>query len=76
MVKAGDRVRIKCYAEKWNGEIGTVDYRDGAYVYVFIDSQPDNKKYPFELYDHEVELIPQPEHYVEYVGTGSDTWNK
>ena len=56
MVKAGDRVYIKNYAPKFNGELGTVDYRDGAYVYVFIDSQPDNTEYPFELYDHEVEL--------------------
>lgn len=55
-VKAGDRVRIKNYAEKFNGEIGTVDSRDGAYVYVFIDSQPDNTEYPFELYECEVEL--------------------
>ncbi len=57
IVKAGDRVRIKNYAEKFNGEIGTVDSVDGAYVHVFIDSQPDNTEYPFELYETEVELI-------------------
>lgn len=57
LVKKGDRVRIKNFAEKFNGEIGTVGYRNGYYVYVFIDNQPDNKKYPFELYDSEVELI-------------------
>lgn len=59
LVKAGDRVRIKNYAEKWNGEIGTVDSRDGAYVYVFIDSQPDNTEYPFELYENEVEHVQE-----------------
>jgi hypothetical protein len=57
LVDVGDRVRIKNFAKKFNGELGTVDYRDGYYVYVFPDCQPENKEYPLELYDHEVELI-------------------
>lgn len=57
MVIAGDRVRIKNYSETLNGETGTVAYRDGGYVYVFPDCQPDNTKYPVELYDNEVEKI-------------------
>ena len=60
MVEAGDRVSIKNYSKKLNGELGTVDHRDGAYMYVFLDCQPDNTKYPIELYDNEVEqLWPQ-----------------
>ena len=55
-VTAGDRVRIKNFAKKFDGELGTVDRRDGYYVYVFLDCQPENKKYPLELYDNEVEL--------------------
>jgi hypothetical protein len=57
MVEAGDRVRIKNYSEKLNDELGTVDSRSGYYVYVFPDCQPDNKDYPLELYDCEVEKI-------------------
>ena len=57
MVEAGDKVRIKNYAKKFNGELATVDSRDGAYVYVFPDCQPENKEYPLELYEHEVELV-------------------
>ena len=76
MVKKGDRVRIKNFAKKFNGGLATVDSVDGYYVNVFPDSQPENKTYPLELLDNEVELVQdQPQHYVEYVGTGSDTWN-
>jgi hypothetical protein len=56
-VEVGNRVRIKNYSEKLNGELGTVDSCDGYYVYVFPDCQPDNKKYPVELYQHEVEKV-------------------
>ena len=57
MVKKGDRVRIKNFAEKFNGELGTVDSRDGYYVYVFLDCQPNNKEYPLEVYDNELDII-------------------
>lgn len=57
VVGAGDRVRIKNYSEKFNGELGTVHSRSGYYVYVLPDCQPDNKDYPLELYDHEVEKV-------------------
>ena len=56
-VKAGDRVRIKNFAKKFNGGLGTVDSVDGYYVNVFPDSQPENKTYPLELLDNEVELV-------------------
>ena len=57
MVKAGDRVCIKSYSEELNGEFGIVSHRDGFYVYIFPDCQPDNTKYPVELYDNEVEKV-------------------
>ena len=57
VVQVGDRVRIKRHSEKFNGELGTVDSRDGYYVYVFLDCQPDNKEYPLEVYDNELDLV-------------------
>ena len=57
MIQEGSRVRIQNYSKKFNGELATVDHIDGGYVYVFLDCQPENKKYPLELYHHEVENI-------------------
>lgn len=56
-MKKGDTVRIKNYSEALNGELGTIDYIDGGYIGVFPDCQPDNTKYPVELYFHEVEIV-------------------
>ena len=53
-VQSGDRVRIQFYSEQLNGTLGTVDRVDGQYVYVFPDIQPNNNKYPIELYPREV----------------------
>jgi hypothetical protein len=57
VIENGTRVRVKNYAPRYNGELGTVDYVDGYYVYVFLDCQPDNTEYPFELYQHEIEIV-------------------
>ncbi len=57
MIRAGNRVRIKNYSKELNGEKGTVSSRDGYYVYVYLDCQPHNTKYPLELYDHELEKL-------------------
>jgi hypothetical protein len=56
-MKKGDRVKIVQYDLKWNGKIGTIDRVDGWLVYVFLDCQPDNTKYPFQLYYSEVEKL-------------------
>jgi len=58
MIKVGNRVRIKNYSKTLNGEKGTVVRRDGYYVYVYPDCQPNNTKYPLELYDCELEKLP------------------
>ena len=56
-LKKGSRVRIKNYAANYNGRLATVTRIDGAYVYVYLDCQPKNKKYPLELLVNEVEKI-------------------
>ena len=56
-IKEGDRVRIKNYSPDLDGEEGVVHQINGEYVMVFPDCQPDNSKYPIELYSCEVEKI-------------------
>lgn len=55
--EANDTVRIKGYSKKLNGKLGVVDSTDGEYVYVFPNCQPNNTKYPVELYQSEVEVM-------------------
>lgn len=56
-IKKGDRIIVKNFCKKYNGEKGTVDSVNGLYVNVFLDCQPFNKSYPFELLWNEVDLI-------------------
>lgn len=57
MFEKGDRVRVKNFTDKFNGELGIVDSVDGYYVNVFLDCQPDNKDYPLELLQTEVSHV-------------------
>ena len=57
MIKKGDKVKVVHYSREFNGEFGVVARIDGFYVYVFLDCQPDNDRYPVELLAHEVELV-------------------
>ena len=57
MFKQGDKVKVKNYHPDFNGLLATVDSVDGYYVRVFLDSQPDNGKYPLDLLNTEVEYV-------------------
>jgi len=57
MFKKGDRIRVKNFTPKFNGELGTVNKIDGFYVWVFLDCQPANKDYPLELLINEVQDV-------------------
>jgi hypothetical protein len=63
--REGDRVRITKYSKTLNGELGTVSFINGFYIYVYPDCQPDNTRYPIELYSSELEMVKEIHHATE-----------